>query len=55
MKKQYVNPQCEYWCYVAGKLCSVGDALYGMARKVSGDAGHGGTTGGIIASGSNQN
>lgn len=35
MKKQYVNPQCEYWCYVSGQLCSVGDALYGMARKVA--------------------
>lgn len=32
MKKEYTNPQCEYWCYVSGQLCSVGDALYGKAR-----------------------
>lgn len=51
MKKEYTNPQCEYWCYVSGQLCSVGDALYGMVRK---DPGHGGT-GGTIASGSNPN
>lgn len=27
MKKQYVNPQCEYWCYIGGKLCARPGAL----------------------------
>lgn len=28
MKKQYTNPQCEYWCYVSGKLCNAPVDLY---------------------------